>query len=100
MSNQTVISILQSHLPNLMAIYAFGSRVSGDANANSDWDLAVLVAGYVGPGVLWELSGTLADVTGTDVDLFDSVILPECSHSKRRGNAQIERANTHLNRWH
>ena len=71
MSNQTVISILQSHLPNLMAIYAFGSRVSGDANANSDWDLAVLVAGYVEPGVLWELSGTLADVTGTDVDLID-----------------------------
>ena len=71
MSNQTVISILRSHQPNLMAIYAFGSRVSGDANANSDWDLAVLVAGYVEPGVLWELSGTLADVTGTDVDLID-----------------------------
>ena len=71
MSNQTVISILQSHLPNLMAIYAFGSRVSGDANANSDWDMAVLVAGYVESGVLWELSGTLADVTGTDVDLID-----------------------------
>ena len=34
-------------LPSLMAIYAFGSRVSGNANANanSDWDLAVLVAG-------------------------------------------------------
>ncbi len=48
-----------------MAISAFGSRVSGDANANSDWDLAVSVAGDIEPGVLWELSGTLADVTGT-----------------------------------
>ena len=71
MSNQTVVSILRSQLSNLMAIYAFGSRMSGDANANSDWDLAVLVAGYVEPGVLWELSGTLADVSGTDVDLID-----------------------------
>ena len=54
-----------------MAVYAFGSRVRGDANADSDWDLAVLVAGYVETGVLWELSGTLADVAGTDVDLLD-----------------------------
>ena len=66
-----LIKVLQSRLPNLMAIYAFGSRVSGDASENSDWDLAVLVAGYVPPVVLWELSGALADVTGTDVDLID-----------------------------
>ena len=66
-----LIKVLKSRLPNLMAIYAFGSRVSGDANANSDWDLAVLVAGYVEPGVLWELSGALADVSGTDIDLID-----------------------------
>ena len=66
-----LIKVLQFRLPNLMAIYAFGSRVSGDATENSDWDLAVLVAGYVPPVVLWELSGTLADVMGTEVDLID-----------------------------
>lgn len=71
MPNQPLVRVLQSRLPNLMAVYAFGSRVSGDANADSDWDLAVLVAGYVEPGVLWELSGTLAEITGTDVDLVD-----------------------------
>ena len=71
MPNQALIKLMQSRIPNLMAVYAFGSRVSGDANANSDWDLAVLVAGYVEPGVLWELSGTLADVTSTEVDLID-----------------------------
>ena len=71
MPNPSLINLLQFRLPKLLAIYAFGSRVSGDANANSDWDLALLVAGYVEPGVLWELSGTLADVTGTDVDLLD-----------------------------
>ena len=68
---QRLTNLLQSRLPNLMAIYAFGSRVSGNANANSDWDLAVLVAGYVEPGALWELSGTLADLIGTEVDLID-----------------------------
>ena len=71
MPNQALINILQSRLANLMLIYAFGSRVNGDANANSDWDLAVLVAGYVEPSVLWELSRTLAEVTGTEVDLND-----------------------------
>ena len=71
MPNQALIDLLQSRLPNLMAIYAFGSRVSGDATENSDWDLAVLVAGYVPPAMLWELSRTLADVTKTEVDLVD-----------------------------
>lgn len=52
MPQQALINLLQSRLPNLMAIYAFGSRVNGDANAISDWDLAVWVVGCVEPGVL------------------------------------------------
>lgn len=71
MPNHAIVNLLQSRLPNLMAVYAFGSRVSGVATESSDWDLAVLVAGYVEPGVLWELSGTLAEMTGTEVDLVD-----------------------------
>lgn len=71
MLNLALINVLRARLPNLMAVYAFGSRVSGDGTANSDWDLAVLVAGYVEPGVLWDLSAALADVAHTDVDLID-----------------------------
>ncbi len=71
MPNLALVDVLQSRLANLMAMYAFGSRVSGDATVGSDWDLAVLVAGYVEPGVLWELSGALADVVYADVDLID-----------------------------
>lgn len=71
MLNRVLINILQARLPNLMAVYAFGSRVTGDAIVSSDWDLAVLVDGYVQPDVLWELSGTLADAVHTDVDLID-----------------------------
>ena len=65
-----VITIL-SALPNSQAIYAFGSRVQGNANTGSDLDLAVLVAGYAEPLMLWEMSATLADLAGCEVDLLD-----------------------------
>jgi predicted nucleotidyltransferase len=55
----------------VIAIYAFGSQVAGSASADSDLDLAVLVAGYADPLLLWELSGELADIAGCPVDLLD-----------------------------
>ncbi len=54
-----------------MAIYAFGSQVQGTAGAHSDLDLAVLVAGYADPLVLWDLTSQLADVVDCPVDLLD-----------------------------
>jgi predicted nucleotidyltransferase len=62
---------LQSGLPQLLAVYAFGSRIGGDAGPDSDLDLAVLVAGYADPVVLWELAGELSDAAGCQVDLLD-----------------------------
>ena len=35
-----------------MAVYAFGSRIQGTAQAESDLDLAILVEGYVDPVLL------------------------------------------------
>lgn len=66
-----VVGLLQKNLPNLLAIYAFGSRIQGTAGPGSDLDLAVLVAGYAAPLVLWELAGDVADVAGCPVDLLD-----------------------------
>ncbi len=72
MVNQTaIIQMLQARLTNLLAIYAFGSRIQGTAQVDSDLDLAVLVAGYAEPLVLWTLAGDLADVAGCPVDLLD-----------------------------
>ncbi|MBY0484422.1 MAG: nucleotidyltransferase domain-containing protein [Nitrosomonas sp.] len=72
MVNQAaIIQTLQASLPNLLAIYAFGSRIQGTAQMDSDLDLAVLVAGYAEPLVLWTLAGDLADVAGCPVDLLD-----------------------------
>lgn len=62
---------LQARVPQLMAIYAFGSRTQGTAGPDSDLDLAVLVAGYADPLALFDLAGNLADVAGCAVDLLD-----------------------------
>ena len=64
-------ALLRARLPNLQAIYAFGSRVEGTAGPDSDLDLAVLVSGYADPMALWNLAGELADLAGCAVDLLD-----------------------------
>ena len=66
-----IVTHLQHSLPNALAVYAFGSRISGEANYGSDLDLAVLVAGRVEPARLWQLGNALADLAGCPVDLLD-----------------------------
>lgn len=62
---------LRNAIPNTLGIYAFGSRVQGTANAQSDLDLAVLVAGYADPVQLFDLANHLANQFGYEVDLLD-----------------------------
>ena len=71
MNRETILEMLQSRVPGLLAIYAFGSRPQGTAGPQSDLDLAVLVAGYADAVALWELSGELADLVACPVDLLD-----------------------------
>jgi uncharacterized protein len=74
MDLQAVTHLLQQRLPNVLAVYAFGSRVVDNgqhAKHHSDLDLAVLVEGYADPIALFELSGELADKVGCSVDLLD-----------------------------
>lgn len=66
-----LLAVILTALPNTLAIYAFGSRVQDVADSGSDLDLAVLVAGYAEPLLLWDLSGHLADMAGCEVDLLD-----------------------------
>lgn len=67
----TVVETLRASLPDCIAVYAFGSQMQGTAGAESDLDLAVLVAGYADPLKLWDLASQLADVVGCPVDLLD-----------------------------
>ncbi|MCR5867024.1 MULTISPECIES: type VII toxin-antitoxin system MntA family adenylyltransferase antitoxin [Aquincola] len=71
MNADAIVHLLRQRLPNLMAVYAFGSRIQGTADADSDLDLAVLVPGYAEPVALWSLASEVADVAGCHVDLLD-----------------------------
>ncbi len=66
-----IVSTLRQRLPGLMAVYAFGSRATGQASPASDLDLAVLAEGYADPLTLFDLAGTLADTAQCPVDLLD-----------------------------
>lgn len=66
-----VVTLLQSKWPHVLAIYAFGSQVQGQANSDSDLDLAILVGGYADPLVLWDAAASLSDMVDCDVDLLD-----------------------------
>lgn len=66
-----IVATICARFPNAIAVYAFGSRPQGTAGAQSDLDLAVLVAGYAEPLALWDVAGSLADVAGCSVDLLD-----------------------------
>jgi predicted nucleotidyltransferase len=74
MQTDALLHLLQQRLPGLLALYAFGSRVTqsgAQAQADSDLDLAVLVEGRADPVLLFELMGELADLAGCPVDLLD-----------------------------
>lgn len=55
----------------LLAVYAFGSRISGHARLDSDLDLAVLLAGKADTVALWSLAQDIASMLDIDVDLID-----------------------------
>jgi uncharacterized protein len=63
--------LIRQKLPNVLAIYVFGSRVTENTSKESDLDLAVLVAGYADIVSLWDLSTEIASMTNCDVDLLD-----------------------------
>jgi uncharacterized protein len=66
-----VVALIRERIPGILGIYAFGSRVNGTSNQESDLDLAVLVEGYADSVQLWELTGPLADLVLCPVDLLD-----------------------------
>ncbi len=71
MNSDAIVPALRARLPELLAVYAFGSRIEGTAGPQSDLDLAVLVAGYAEPLLLFDLAADLAGLTGCEVDLLD-----------------------------
>lgn len=62
---------LRTHLPDLRAIYLFGSTATGQVHGSSDVDLAVLGDTIFDTIRLFDLAAELADILRRDVDLID-----------------------------
>lgn len=66
-----VLQVLRHRFPDALAFYLFGSQATGQANADSDVDLAVLLPGYANAQQLWNTATELASVLDRHVDLLD-----------------------------
>lgn len=58
-------------MPELLAVYLFGSHAQGNHGPDSDVDLALLVAGKAEPVALWHMGQAIASQLNRDVDLLD-----------------------------
>ena len=71
MDTLSIIEFLNERIPDLVAVYQFGSQVRGTARPASDVDLAILSAHPI-PGVqIFHLAQELAIRLHRDVDLVD-----------------------------
>lgn len=63
-------------LPDVVAIYVFGSMATGDTGAESDLDLAVLGPQPYEGRRLYDVARSLEATLGVDVDLVDILTAP------------------------
>lgn len=68
---QALIEGIRSEISDVIAIYLFGSAVTGELRMDSDIDLAILPAGPLAATRVWKLAQSLALVAGRDLDLVD-----------------------------
>lgn len=66
-----IVETLRRAIPDLQAVYVFGSTARGDDIVGSDVDLAILCPTKLTPEARWDLMGRLASVANRDVDLVD-----------------------------
>ncbi len=66
-----IISTLKEEIPELQALYLFGSYVDGTANYESDIDIAYLSSKSLTPTQKWHIAEKLANLLSKDVDLIE-----------------------------
>ena len=71
MNDNLLIEFTRQTIPDLIALYRFGSQAKGSARPESDVDLAVLAHHPISAFSLFELAQELAAQLHRDVDLLD-----------------------------
>ena len=71
MNDAEAIHIIREAVPDVIAVYRFGSTVSGQIHPESDVDLAFLASQPLEPVRRFELQEKLATALHRDVDLVD-----------------------------
>ena len=66
-----IVHVIRTALPEVIAVYRFGSTARGQATVGSDVDLAVLASTRVAAEARWTLQEQLADTLRRAVDLVD-----------------------------
>lgn len=66
-----IISTIKTRIPDVMAIYIFGSYADDTSNAESDIDVAFLAKESFGNIERWKLQEHMAQRLKKDVDLID-----------------------------
>ncbi len=70
-TDRDIARFLRDALPQLIAVYRFGSTASAQEHAESDLDIAVLAGDPIDAVARFELQERLAAAVGRDVDLVD-----------------------------
>lgn len=71
MQTDPIIETIRKAVPNLIALYRFGSQVHGTAGPESDVDVAILAPDPLSPPTLFDLQQQLAVLLHKEVDLVD-----------------------------
>ena len=71
MDEVSITQFLHEQIPDLVAVYQFGSQARGTARPTSDIDVAVLSAHPIPGGQIFHLAQELAIHLHRDVDLVD-----------------------------
>lgn len=68
---QLIVNSIKNTIPELQALYLFGSQNDGTATSKSDVDVAYLSKGTLSSLERWDLSQKLASLLSLDVDLVE-----------------------------
>lgn len=71
MNRSAVVSEVRSTVPDVIAIYLFGSMARGDVHRESDVDLAILSCAKIPTAALFDLTARLETLLHRSVDLVD-----------------------------